>query len=232
MFRLFSKVIFLRVLGWNIQGSFPKLSKYIVAVVPHTSWIDFFVGLMVRSISGEQINFIGKKELFTPFLGWFFRLLGGTPIDRYGPGGSVESVVKIFRETENKQCSFERIYFSRGSDSDIYKERKKLGYLLFGQIMESVKNDLKNTVFSYIPNTAETAFYGLISSVQDYVRNKVGVKLNESNFDLIEDYLHTRMYQYNRVRILCKDYLFDYKVSVLNITNAVQVCSLLILHFP
>ena len=100
MFRLFSKVIFLRVLGWNIQGSFPKLSKYIVAVVPHTSWIDFFVGLMVRSISGEQINFIGKKELFTPFLGWFFRFLGGTPIDRYGPGGSVESIVKIFRENK------------------------------------------------------------------------------------------------------------------------------------
>ena len=61
MFRLFSKFIFLRVLGWNIQGSFPKLLKYVVAVVPHTSWIDFFVGLMVRSISGEQINFVGKK---------------------------------------------------------------------------------------------------------------------------------------------------------------------------
>ena len=87
------------MLGWNIQGSFPKLSKYIVAVVPHTSWIDFFVGLMVRSISGEQINFIGKK-LFTPFLGWFFRLLGGTPIDRYGYSGSVESIVKIFRENK------------------------------------------------------------------------------------------------------------------------------------
>ena len=95
-------------------------------------------------------------------------------------------IVKIFKETENKQCSFERIYFSRGSDSDIYKERKKLGYLLFGQIMKSIKDDLKNTVFSYIPNTAETSFYGLISSVQDYLRNKVSSKLSESNFDLIE----------------------------------------------
>ena len=85
------------------------------------------------------------------------------------------SVVKIFKKTEKKSCSFERIYFSRGSDADIYKERKKLGYLLFNQIMESIKDDLKNTVFSYIPNTAETSFYGLISSVQDYVRNKVSV---------------------------------------------------------
>ena len=96
------------------------------------------------------------------------------------------SIVKIFKETEKKSCSFERIYFSRGSDADIYKERKKLGYFLFGQIMESIKNDLKNTVFSYIPNTAETSFYGLISSVQDYVRNKVSSKLKEPNLDLVD----------------------------------------------
>tara|TARA_A100001011_G_C14322375_1_gene851484 strand:+ start:3620 stop:4192 length:573 start_codon:yes stop_codon:yes gene_type:complete len=98
MFRLFSELIFLRLLGWNIEGRFPKLLKYVVAVVPHTSWIDFFVGLMVRTISGEQINFVGKKELFTPYLGWVFKLLGGTPIDRSGPGGSVKSIVKIFIE--------------------------------------------------------------------------------------------------------------------------------------
>ena len=61
MFRLFSELIFLRLLGWNIEGRFPKLLKYVVAVVPHTSWIDFFVGLMVRTIPGEQINFVGKK---------------------------------------------------------------------------------------------------------------------------------------------------------------------------
>ena len=98
MFRLFSKFFFLRLLGWKIEGKFPKLQKYVVAVVPHTSWIDFFVGLMVRSISGEQIKFVGKKELFTTYLGWFFRLLGGTPIDRSGPGGSVESIVKLLKE--------------------------------------------------------------------------------------------------------------------------------------
>ena len=62
MFRLFSKFFFLRLLGWKIEGKFPKLQKYVVAVVPHTSWIDFFVGLMVRSISGEQIKFVGKKK--------------------------------------------------------------------------------------------------------------------------------------------------------------------------
>ena len=96
------------------------------------------------------------------------------------------SLVKIFKQTEKKSCSFERIYFSRGSDADIYKERKRLGYLLFDQIMETIQDDLKNTVFSYIPNTAETSFYGLINSVQDYVRNKINRKLKEPNLNLIE----------------------------------------------
>ena len=69
-----------------------------------------------------------------------------------------------------KSCSFERIYFSRGSDVDIYKERKKLGKLLVPAILKSVDNDLENTVFSYIPNTAETAFYGMTQGVEDYIR--------------------------------------------------------------
>ena len=68
-----------------------------------------------------------------------------------------------------KSCSFERIYFSRGGDAEIYKERKKLGRLLFPQIQKSIDNDLENTVFSFIPNTAETSFYGLLGAVQDNI---------------------------------------------------------------
>ncbi|MGB0255167.1 MAG: amidophosphoribosyltransferase [Flavobacteriaceae bacterium] len=71
--------------------------------------------------------------------------------------------------TERRACSFERIYFSRGNDADIYKERKALGRLLFPKIYDSVGGDLKNTVFSYIPNTAETSFYGLVQRVQDFM---------------------------------------------------------------
>jgi amidophosphoribosyltransferase len=70
---------------------------------------------------------------------------------------------------EQKSCSFERIYFSRGSDPDIYHERKKLGQLLIPQILEEVHHDLKNTVFSYIPNTAETAFLGMIDGLEDHL---------------------------------------------------------------
>jgi amidophosphoribosyltransferase len=82
--------------------------------------------------------------------------------------GSVEEVPFIDR-IEQKSCSFERIYFSRGSDPDIYRERKKLGRLLIPQILDEVKQDLKHTVFSYIPNTAESAFLGMIDGLEDHL---------------------------------------------------------------
>jgi len=71
---------------------------------------------------------------------------------------------------EKKSCSFERIYFSRGSDSSIYRERKQLGRLLCDQILNYVDHDIKNTVFSYIPNTAEVAFYGMVEGVHKYTK--------------------------------------------------------------
>ncbi|MES2386387.1 MAG: amidophosphoribosyltransferase [Bacteroidota bacterium] len=70
---------------------------------------------------------------------------------------------------EKRSCSFERIYFSRGNDPDIYRERKMLGSLLCPQVLEAVDFDLKNSVFSYIPNTAETSFLGMVSSIEDYI---------------------------------------------------------------
>ncbi|MBK9389400.1 MAG: amidophosphoribosyltransferase [Bacteroidetes bacterium] len=87
------------------------------------------------------------------------------------------SVVKLREENEQRKCSFERIYFSRGTDKTIYRERKKLGELLTLPVLKAVNFDLDNTVFSYIPNTAESAFYGLIKGVEDY--------LNQSKIDTI-----------------------------------------------
>ena len=75
-----------------------------------------------------------------------------------------------FREPlEQKSCSFERIYFSRGSDKDIYQERKELGRLVVEPTLKEIEYDTKNTVFSFIPNTAETSFYGLVKGVEDYI---------------------------------------------------------------
>ncbi|TKC05681.1 amidophosphoribosyltransferase [Pedobacter polaris] len=78
---------------------------------------------------------------------------------------------EMYREpAEKRACSFERIYFSRGSDADIYKERKQLGHLLIPQVLDAVKKDLKNTVFSFIPNTAEVSFYGMVEGLHNHVR--------------------------------------------------------------
>ena len=78
-------------------------------------------------------------------------------------------IEQILEPKERRACSFERIYFSRGSDEKIYRERIALGYHLSKAVLESVEYDLKNTIFSYIPNTAEVAFYGLIKGMEDYL---------------------------------------------------------------
>lgn len=79
---------------------------------------------------------------------------------------------EILEPTERKACSFERIYFSRGSDKEIYQERKMLGKLLFPKILKAINDDLANTVFSYIPNTAETSFFGMVKEAQNYLNAK------------------------------------------------------------
>jgi amidophosphoribosyltransferase len=84
-------------------------------------------------------------------------------------------VEQILEPKERKACSFERIYFSRGSDEKIYNERKALGHQLSKQVLEAINFDLKNTIFSFIPNTAEVAFYGLVKGCEDYL-NQIKVE--------------------------------------------------------
>ena len=79
---------------------------------------------------------------------------------------------QILPPLERKSCSFERIYFSRGSDAEIYQERKMLGRLLMPKVLKAIDNDTKNTVFSFIPNTAETSFFGMIETVEDFINKK------------------------------------------------------------
>jgi len=81
------------------------------------------------------------------------------------------SIETILEPKERRACSFERIYFSRGSDEKIYRERIALGYNLSGQILAAINHDLKNTIFSFIPNTAEVAFYGLWKGMDDYLES-------------------------------------------------------------
>jgi amidophosphoribosyltransferase len=101
---------------------------------------------------------------------------------------------KFLDPIEKKSCSFERIYFSRGTDPDIYKERKELGRLLLPQILKSINFDLKNAVFSYIPNTAETSFLGMIESLENYLskRRKDVLIDGKPTLEKLEDILDFR----------------------------------------
>lgn len=92
-----AKFIYFKIMGWKLIGAFPKLDQYVVIVVPHTSWVDFFLGLLVRRVVDQEINFIGKKSLFKPPFGWYFRWMGGTPIDRGKTMDTVGATVKIFQ---------------------------------------------------------------------------------------------------------------------------------------
>src|SRR6185369_8390649 len=102
--------------------------------------------------------------------------------------GEIE-IAQILQPKERKACSFERIYFSRGSDEKIYNERKALGYHLSRQVLEAIDYDLKNTIFSFIPNTAEVAFYGLIKGCEDWL-NQIKVERISSWTTIDPDKLH------------------------------------------
>ena len=86
---------------------------------------------------------------------------------------------QVMDQLPNKACSFERIYFSRGSDASIYEERKNLGKLIFPKVLRHIDNDINNTVFSYIPNTAETSFFGMTEAAEEYLnKHKLDIILN------------------------------------------------------
>ena len=114
----------------------------------------------------------------------------------------IKSVIKT---DENKSCSFERIYFSRGNDSDIYQERKNLGKYIMPKVLEEINYDTLNTVFSYIPNTAETSFFGMIESVEEFLNAKKTEEIiNKKN--LSEDKIRKILSQRPRIeKIAVKD---------------------------
>ncbi len=96
-----SKFIFFHLMGWKIINSFPKeLKKYVIIVAPHTSWIDFPIGVFLRSIQHLPANYIGKHTLFRPPFGFIFRALGGTPVDRSKSESRVEAITKVFNEKD------------------------------------------------------------------------------------------------------------------------------------
>jgi len=96
-----TRFIFYNLMGWKIQGDFDsEIKKAVVIVAPHTSWHDFYIGVFVRRILKVQINFIAKKELFQEPFGWYFKWMGGAPLDRAPGQKKVQTIAKIFSEKD------------------------------------------------------------------------------------------------------------------------------------
>ncbi|QLE00907.1 amidophosphoribosyltransferase [Galbibacter sp. BG1] len=116
------------------------------------------------------------------------------------------STKKILEPLERKACSFERIYFSRGSDAEIYQERKNLGRFLLPKILKAIDEDIENTVFSYIPNTAETSFYGMVKQAQDFLNEKKEQQILKEGANLTSERLHEILSKRPRIeKVAIKD---------------------------
>jgi len=95
------RFIFFKLMGWKITGGFDEsIKKCVVIVVPHTSWHDFYLGIFVRGMLGFQINYVAKKELFQFPFGFYFRWMGGAPLDRTGGLNKVDAIVNVFKDKE------------------------------------------------------------------------------------------------------------------------------------
>lgn len=98
--RWLAKFIYFKLLGWDILGnknfSSDSTKKAVIIAAPHTSWHDFYIGVLLRSVTGVKTNFVGKKELFKWPFGWYFRALGGAPLDRTSGQNKVQAIAKLF----------------------------------------------------------------------------------------------------------------------------------------
>ena len=99
-----ARFIYFKILGWKVVGntnmSMDTVKKAVIIAVPHTSWHDFYIGVLLRSAIKLKTNFVGKKELFVFPVGWLFRVLGGVPIDRHAKENKVQAIAKLFEERD------------------------------------------------------------------------------------------------------------------------------------
>ena len=102
MIRILSKFILNKIIGWKVIGYLPKKEKYVIAVVPHSSYFDLIIAVLIRTYSGLKIKFIGKKELFNPITSFLFKYLGGIPVDRSKKLNIVDEIVDLFKSGKIK----------------------------------------------------------------------------------------------------------------------------------
>ena len=126
---MLAKFIYSKILGWKVVGNtdFSKneIKKAVIIAVPHTSWQDFHIGVLLRAVAGLKTNFIGKKELFVFPIGWFFKALGGVPINRGAKENKVDAIAKLF----NKHAEFRITLAPEGTRKKVKEWRTGFYYI-------------------------------------------------------------------------------------------------------
>mgnify|MGYP002639473766 CR=1 FL=1 len=140
------KFIFNRLLGWKITGDFKEreIKKVVMIVVPHTSWHDFYIAVFTRKALGVMVNFVGKKELFTWPFGYYFRWMGGAPLDRSKNQNKVEAIAEIF----NSKDEFRLAMAPEGTRKKVKEWRTGYYY-----IAEKAKVPIMPVSFNYTTKT-------------------------------------------------------------------------------
>lgn len=123
----FSKLIYHRILGWEITGfkKFKSVKKAVIIAAPHTSWHDFYIGVLLRSVIQVKANFVGKKVLFNPLTGWFFKALGGAPIERNANIKQVDALANLYKN----RAEFRLVLAPEGTRKKVDKWRTGFYYI-------------------------------------------------------------------------------------------------------
>jgi 1-acyl-sn-glycerol-3-phosphate acyltransferase len=156
-------IFFFKLGGWSLVGEIPTtLKKSLIIVAPHAQWFDFPVGLFARASLKTKVSFLGKAELFNGFFGFFFRWLGGKPVDRFSNNGMVESVAKLYKENETLHIAIA----PEGTRKPVSKLRTGFYYIAL-----AAKVPLIMIVFDYPNKTiiAREPFY-ISGNIEDDLR--------------------------------------------------------------
>ena len=175
-----AKFIYFKLLGWKLNGSFPDVDKCVIIVVPHTHWLDFFLGLLIRKAINQEINYIGKKSLFNPPFGWFFRWTGGAPVDRSKNSNTVDTIVQIF----NSRKTFRLALAPEGTRKKVehlrtgfYHIAKKAGVPILMVTFDFGKKEIKIGELFHTTESQENDF----RKIQDFYKGVIG-KVPEHSF--------------------------------------------------
>jgi 1-acyl-sn-glycerol-3-phosphate acyltransferase len=177
--RWLAKLVYFKILGWQVEGNtnFSKdsVKKAIIIAAPHTSWHDFYIGVLLRSVLRIKTNFVGKKELFVFPLGWLFRILGGAPIDRHKKENKVNAIAELFKNKDE----FRMTLSPEGTRKKVNKWRTGFYYIakeanvpiiMFTLDFENKRNKISEPFY---PTNDKDADFEYMQSFFKHVKGKV-----------------------------------------------------------